>query len=173
MFQRLFAYLMLAVALAVAAPAYAQSATKVGVVDFQTAIQQTKEGQAAQKKLDAAYQAKKNSIDQMENKLRQLKADYDKQASLLSDSARQAKEQELMNLQATYQQTYAQSEQEMQALYGQMMEDLLAKMKMICTQIGKEKGYTLIIEKGAVVYSQDAIDLTTELVKRYDAATPG
>ena len=44
-------------------------------------------------------------------------------------------------------------------------------MKMICTQIGKEKGYTLIIEKGAVVFSTDAIDLTSELVKRYDSST--
>lgn len=173
MFRRLFALLLLAVAMSFASPAMAQAAPKIAVVDFQSAIQQTKEGQAAQKKLDAAFQQKKTAIDQMEGQLRQMKADYDKQASILSDSARKAKEQEMMTLQAQYQQAYLQSEQDMQALYGQLMQNLLDKMKMIVTQIGKEKGYTLIIEKGAVVYSMDSIDLTAELVKRYDASTGG
>lgn len=171
MLSRFAALLMMVFAMAFGSPAMAQSASKIGVVDFQAAIQQTKEGQAAQKKLDAAYQQKKTAIAAMENQLRQMQSDYEKQASILADSARKAKEQELMSAQAQYQQAYQQSEQEMQALYGQLMQNLLDKMKMICTQIGKEKGYTLIIEKGAVVFSTDAIDLTAELVKRYDSST--
>lgn len=173
MLVRFFALLMLAVSMAFATPALAQTATKIGVVDFQSALQQTKEGQAAQKKLDAAFAQKKAAIDAMETKLRALTTDYQKQASILADAARQAKETEIGQLQGQYQQSYAQSEQEMQQLYGQLMQNLLDKMKMITTQIGKEKGYTLIIEKSAVVYSQDAIDLTGELVKRYDAANGG
>ena len=171
MLARLASLLMMVFAMTFASPALAQSAAKIGVVDFQSAIQQTKEGQAAQKKLDTAYQQKKTAIAAMETQLRQMHSDYEKQASILADSARKAKEQELLAAQSQYQQAYQQSEQEMQALYGQLMQNLLDKMKMICTQIGKEKGYTLIIEKGAVVFSTDAIDLTSELVKRYDSST--
>ncbi len=171
MLARLASLLMMVFAMTFASPALAQSAAKIGVVDFQSAIQQTKEGQAAQKKLDTAYQQKKTAIAAMETQLRQMQSDYEKQASILADSARKAKEQELLAAQSQYQQAYQQSEQEMQALYGQLMQNLLDKMKMICTQIGKEKGYTLIIEKGAVVFSTDAIDLTSELVKRYDSST--
>ena len=171
MLARLASLLMMVFAMTFASPALAQSAAKIGVVDFQSAIQQTKEGQAAHKKLDTAYQQKKTAIAAMETQLRQMQSDYEKQASILADSARKAKEQELLAAQSQYQQAYQQSEQEMQALYGQLMQNLLDKMKMICTQIGKEKGYTLIIEKGAVVFSTDAIDLTSELVKRYDSST--
>ena len=171
MLARLASLLMMVFAMTFASPALAQSAAKIGVVDFQSAIQQTKEGQAAQKKLDTAYQQKKTAIAAMETQLRQMQSDYEKQASILADSARKAKEQELLAAQSQYQQAYQQSEQEMQALYGQLMQNLLDKMKMICTQIGKEKGYTLIIEKGAVVFSTDAIDLTSELFKRYDSST--
>ena len=171
MLARLASLLMMVFAMTFASPALAQATAKIGVVDFQSAIQQTKEGQAAQKKLDTAYQQKKTAIAAMETQLRQMQSDYEKQASILADSARKAKEQELLAAQSQYQQAYQQSEQEMQALYGQLMQNLLDKMKMICTQIGKEKGYTLIIEKGAVVFSTDAIDLTSELVKRYDSST--
>lgn len=173
MFAKFTALLLMAFAMAFSTPALAQAAPKIAVVDFQSAIQQTKEGQAAQKKLDATFQQKKTGLDQFEAQLRQMKTDYDKQASILSDTARKAKEQELMQAQQQYQQAYMQSEQDMQAMYGQLMQSLLDKMKMICTQIGKEKGYTLIIEKGAVVFSMDSIDITSELVKRYDASTGG
>lgn len=173
MFARLTALLLVAFAVAFSMPAMAQSAPKIAVVDFQSAIQQTKEGQAAQKKLDATFAQKKASLDQLEAQLRQMKADYDKQASILSDTARKAKEQELMNANSQYQQAYAQSEQDMQSMYNQTMQNLLDKLKMITTQVGKEKGYTLVIEKAAVVFAVDGIDITSEVVKRYDASTGG
>ena len=133
MLARLASLLMMVFAMTFASPALAQSAAKIGVVDFQSAIQQTKEGQAAQKKLDTAYQQKKTAIAAMETQLRQMQSDYEKQASILADSARKAKEQELLAAQSQYQQAYQQSEQEMQALYGQLMQNLLDKMKMIAT----------------------------------------
>jgi Skp family chaperone for outer membrane proteins len=49
-------------------------------------------------------------------------------------------------------------------------------MKVIAEQIGKEKGYTLVLEvsQGAVVYAgPGSTDITAELIKRYDAAYPG
>ena len=130
MLARLAALLMMVFAMTFASPALAQATAKIGVVDFQSAIQQTKEGQAAQKKLDTAYQQKKTAIAALENQLRQMQPDYEKQASILADSARKAKEQELLAAQSQYQQAYQQSEQEMQALYGQLMQNLLDKMKM-------------------------------------------
>ena len=173
MFARLTALLLVAFAVAFSMPAMAQAVPKIAVVDFQSAIQQTKEGQAAQKKLDAAFAQKKASLDQLETQLRQMKADYDKQSSILSDTARKAKEQELMNANSQYQQAYAQSEQDMQTMYNQTMQNLLDKLKMITTQVSKEKGYTLVIEKSAVVFASDGIDITSEVVKRYDASTGG
>lgn len=175
MLVRLFALLAVCLSLFAATPAYAQSAQKIGVVDFQSALEQVKEGVAARTKLESMFKEKKAAIDQMETRLRALKDSYDKQAMLLSDDARKAKENELMQANAAYQQAYAQSEGEMQQLYGQLMEGLISKMQTITQTIGKEKGYTLIFEKneGGVVFSVDAIDLTAELVKRYDAANGG
>ena len=112
----------------------------------------------------------------MEKKIQAMSDEYEKQALILSDSAKKAKEQEIMAAQATYQQTYMQSEQEMQAAYQGLMESLIGKMKVIAEQIGKEKGYTLVLEvsQGAVVYAgPGSTDITAELIKRYDAAYPG
>ena len=74
-----------------------------------------------------------------------------------------------------YQQTYQNSEQEMQQAYGEVMDGLISKMKKICETLGKERGYTIILEinEGGVVYSNAALDITAEVVKRYDAQAGG
>jgi Skp family chaperone for outer membrane proteins len=36
--------------------------------------------------------------------------------------------------------------------------------------MGEEQGYTLIVEKSAVLYSKSALDLTNELIRRYNDA---
>ena len=171
MLARLASLLMMVFAMTFASPALTQSAAKIGVVDFQSAIQQTKEGQAAQKKLDTAYQQKKTAIAAMETQLRQMQSDYEKQASILADSARKAKEQELLAAQSQYQQAYQQSEQEMQALYGQLMQNLLDKMKMICTQIGMPALRVSGLYLALVTLMLAAGVETLELGKRYDSST--
>jgi Skp family chaperone for outer membrane proteins len=64
-----------------------------------------------------------------------------------------------------------QSEQEFQAAYGQAMETLITKMKTTTELIAKEKVYTLVVEvsEGGVVYSVPTIDLTAELITRFNA----
>ena len=177
MLARLFAFLAVAIALTVSSPAMAQAtaAPKIAVVDFQAAMDQVKDGAVAKQKLDAAFRERKAQLDAMETKLRNMKDDYDKTASILADSARKQKENDMMQLQQAYQQAYMQSEQDMQTLHTTLTGGLIEKMTDICEAIGKEKGYTMILERneGGVLYAQGAIDITPELVKRYDAAHGG
>jgi outer membrane protein len=171
MFQRLALFLAL---LFMAAPAVAAEAPKIAVVDFQKALDSVSDGEAARKKLDAAMKDKQANIKNMETQLKTMKDEYDKQSLILSEAARKQKEQEFMNAQMQYQQTAQQAEQEMQQMYTQLMEGLLAKMKAIAGEIGKEKGYDLILETsaGGVVYWGTTLDITQDLITRYNAKNP-
>jgi Skp family chaperone for outer membrane proteins len=62
----------------------------------------------------------------------------------------------------------------MQQLYTQLMEGLLAKMRAIAGDIGKEKGYDLILETsaGGVVYWGNTLDITPDLIARYNLKNP-
>jgi outer membrane protein len=171
MFQRLALFVAL---LFVAAPAVAAEGPKVAVVDFQKALDAVADGEAARKKLDAAMKEKQASIKTLETQLKAMKDEYDKQSLILSEAARKQKEQEFMNAQMQYQQTAQQSEAEMQQMYVQLMEGLLAKMRAIASEIGKEKGYDLILETsaGGVVYWGSTLDITQDLITRYNAKNP-
>ncbi|MFT5685560.1 MAG: outer membrane protein [Myxococcota bacterium] len=155
-------------ALTFSAPAIAGG---IAVVDFQEAINQVSEGETARAQIDALYQQKQAAIANLEAQIQTKMDEYEKQRLILSDAARAAKEQELMQLQQTYQQAGMQAESEMQELYTQKMEALITKMRGISEQIGSERSYDLILEKteSGVVFTGVAVtDITGELIKRYD-----
>ncbi|MCB9779385.1 MAG: OmpH family outer membrane protein [Alphaproteobacteria bacterium] len=156
-------------------PAAHAAELKVAVVDFQSAINQVKDGATAKARLEGMFAEKKKQLENMESKLMTLQGEYEKQAMVLSDAARQQKEKELYELQMQYQQMYMGSEQEMQMAYAEAMEGLIGKMRGISESVAKEKGFTLVLEatEGGVVYWSDTVDITAEVVKRYDAKYGG
>lgn len=156
------------------APAHAAE-LKIATVDLQEAINQVKDGITAKARLEGMFAEKQKAIAGMEQRLTTLDEEYQKQAMILSDAARQQKEQEIMQLQAQYQQLYMASQQEMQMAYAEVMEGLIGKMRTICEEIGKERGYTLVVDvtEGGVVYASTTVDITAEVVKRYDAKHGG
>ncbi len=148
--------------------------TKIGSVDFQRALNDVGEGAQARARLEAMYADKKTAIEKTRKDLEARAADLEKQKLILSDAARKQKEEELYQMQGAFQATAQRAEQEMQQAYYGAMETLIEKMKGIAAQIGKEKGYALIVEvnEGGVVYASPAVDVTDEVIKRYNAANP-
>jgi len=149
--------------------AFAQS---IATVDFQRAINESKKGAAAQAQLEAIFKEKQDAIAGMEQELMTKQEEYQKQAMVLTDTARAAKEQELMQLQGVYQQTAYSAEAEMQQTYGQLMEGLIVELQGVAEKIGDEKGYTLVLEvtEGGVIYAGKGVtDITDALIARYDA----
>ncbi len=163
-----------AAAAAHVAPSAQAAELKIASVDYQKALESVAEGEQARKKLETMFQSKKAAIEQMKTNLDAMQADYQKQSVLLSDTAKKQKEDAIDLAGAQFQQAYQQSEGEMQQAYQGAMEQLIAKMKTITQGIATERGYTLVIEvnEGGVVYTSPSIDITDELIKRYNAANP-
>lgn len=170
MFKRLIALFF--VCFCLAGDAFAE--VKVAVVDFQRALNDVKEAEGVRKKLEGMYGERKATIEKMQKSLEAQKADIDKQSVILADSARKAKEDEFMRATVEFQQTYSRYEQEMQGAYYAAMEQFIEKMRKIAVAIGQERGYTVVLEvtEGGVVYFTPSIDVTDELIKRYNAANP-
>ncbi|MEN9786269.1 MAG: hypothetical protein RLZZ299_1533 [Pseudomonadota bacterium] len=158
-----------------AAPA-ASSAPVAGIatVDFQRALNEVGEGTQARARLESMYADRKAAIERTRKDLETRMADLEKQKLVLSDAARRQKEEELMQMQAQFQATAQRAEQEMQQAYYGAMETLVDKMKSIAAALGKERGLALVLEvnEGGVVYAAPAIDLTPEVITRYNAANP-
>lgn len=156
------------VVLLLAAPALAE--VKIGFVDLQKALNMSKAGVAAKqeignqmKKYEAEFRAKQDA-------LRKQKEELEKQAVLLSDDAKAQKERDFQQNLKELQRFQKDVKDEMQGKDTEFTNRILNEMLEVLQGIGKEGGYTMIVEKkeGAVIYADDSIDLTDELIKAYD-----
>jgi outer membrane protein len=162
-----------ALALALAAPAPARAEQKIGFVDLQRALNEVDEGKAAKATLKHEFDEKQKVLDQKKGDFDLLRAGFEKQASVMSEEARKDKQGELerrgMELQATYVQMQKElSEREREATRG-----IFEKMNAIVREIAEGDGLSAVVQAEALVYAAPSLDLTNELVRKYNARHKG
>jgi len=157
--------------LLLSAPAFAE--TKIAYVNLQKALNDSKAG--AQAKSDIAAQAKEYET---EFKIKQgeflkLKSELEKQAALLSDSAKQEKIKEYQKSGEELQKLQNDVRRKLQQEDEKRTQLILGELSTILQKFGKDGGYTMILERseGGLVYvAESVVDLTAELIKTYDAS---
>jgi Skp family chaperone for outer membrane proteins len=93
---------------------------------------------------------------------------------LLSEEARAATQKEIDKLNVEIQRMQQDAEAEMQDLQQQLQLDFQRKLSPVIQQIAVEKGLHMLISTDAgLVWAEPGLDLTSEIVKRFDAATAG
>lgn len=141
----------------------------IAVVDFQLAVTQTTEGKSAQARIDQMYTARKGEIDKLKTELDREIADYQSRSMILSESARAEAEGQLVAKQQRFEAMYVQYQQEIQQTYGGLLQQLDEKMRTVSVGLAREKGFDVVLDRQAVVFTGPAVvDLTPELVVRYN-----
>jgi outer membrane protein len=162
---------MAAVGLLLAPPSWAADPpVKVGFVDIQAVITQSKEGQAARNKVAAEAAEKQKEISAKEAEIKQMDAELQKQAPILSDAAKKDREEEIRRKLRDLKRLTEDSNRDLAKRESELLSDLLRDVTAVIREYGKQKGYTLIVEKGqgGVIYGSDVADLTKEILERYD-----
>lgn len=162
--------LILIATLLLAAPAFAE--VKVAYVDLQKALNISKAGVAAKNEIAAQVKKYEAEFKTKQEGLQQLKTELEKQAVLLSDSAKAQKERDFQQNVKELQRFQKDIKDELQQKDAEHTKRILNDLFGILQKLGKEGGYTMVLEKneGAVIYADESIDLTDELIKAFDAA---
>lgn len=162
--------LLVALALIVPASASAQD-LKVGYVDLQQALNEVDEGKKAKAKLKKDFEKKQTKLNQMQTELKELKSSLESGGMMLSEDAKRQKVMEFQKKMYELQQTYMALQGELAQAEAKATKKIFDKMGDIIDEIAKEKGYDLVLERteSAVLYAKDDMNLTRELIKRYNA----
>jgi outer membrane protein len=150
---------------------YAQERTKIGFVDIQRVIAESQAGKRARDRFQA--QVKKAEADVLKERqdLERMKAELDKKGPLLKDEERRNLEADLQKRSVTLQRTMADHQQELQAKNNQMMAEILKELEKIVNEVGKAEKFTLILERSQILYSDQAIDITSKVIETYNGRT--
>jgi outer membrane protein len=148
-----------------------QPAVKIGYVDFQKALNEIEEGKRVKAQLEREFRQRQQQLDQKQNQVVQLKEQLESQGMMLSEAARREKAMEFQQSMAELQQLYMTLQSELAQKEAEATKRIFDKMREIIAEIGREQSYTMVFEKteSAVLFARDGLDLTDELIKRYNA----
>lgn len=153
--------------------AYADTITmKIGVVDLMKALNESDAGKKAKAELESVIKSKQAVINEKGKAIEKLKAELDKQSSVLSPDAKKSKQDDLDRLMRDYQRMVSDSQSDVKKRESELTDGILKGLRAVIQKIGQKEGYTIIIEnaEGIVLYSKKNLDLTDEVIKQYDAA---
>ncbi len=145
-------------------------AVKIGLVDLQKVLVESKKGREPLAKLKADMDAKNRDLDTQEKKIRQMVADLEKQQSVLSEAARKDKEKAIQKAKVDLNRTAEDLNREFGERERDVRQRLVREVTTVVQDYGKKNGYVLIIEVRAagVMYSSEGADISKEIIAAYD-----
>lgn len=159
----IFLFLLLAV------PVWGQEGVKIGFVDLDRALNESRAGRSALEKLQTKVKETESRLLKEKQELERLRSDIDKKGLLLKEVERRNLEKEFQRRVRNYQREMRDSQEELNQRKNELMADILKGLEKVVTEIGKKEKFTLILERGQVLYTDQGVDITDTVIKRYDS----
>lgn len=139
---------------------------KIAHVNTNELLEQMPERAKAEKELEKYYGELQEQLKTMYTEYQNKLQDYQANAETMSNLVKQSKEKELVDLESRITAFQANAESDFDAKRAELLKPLLEKIQNAINTVGKEKGYTYILDlaTGAAVYvGTDAVDVTKDV----------
>jgi outer membrane protein len=162
--------LVAVISAAAALPAFAQE--KVAVIDVQRVVTESDPGKEVMQRLKAITDAKSQEGQALQTQLATLQDQFNKQRFTVSEARQAEMSKEIEDKQIAIRRFQDDAQREVQDAQRRELGKLEERILPIINQIGKEKSFTLIFNKfqSGLVYADEAIDITDEVIRRFNTA---
>jgi outer membrane protein len=147
----------------------AQPGVRIGVVDIQQVLNQSQKGVAMKQKLDQERAARQRELDARQQEVMKLQAEFEKQAPLLSEQAKRERSEALQRKVRDVRRIAEDANRDFDKRVREAEVDVTREIFGIVQEYGKDQGFSVILERSTMIYAAPAVDITAEVVKRYDA----
>lgn len=151
------------------APAWAAQPVRIGLVDVQQVLNQSQKGMAVKQKLDQDRAVRQKELDARQQEVVKLQAELEKQAPVLSEQAKREKSEAIQRKVRDARRIAEDANRDFEKRVREAEMDITREIFGVIQEYGKDQGYTVILERSTVVFGAPAIDLTAEIIKRYDS----
>ncbi len=158
-------------ATAVLAQTSAPPAVKVGVVNQDKVLNDSEEGKRLKSDLEKLRSVKAAAIDAKEKEIKLLQDQVLSAQLSLSDEKREEIARQLKRKRVEYERLNDDASAEFQEAANRAQGRLVTLFRDMIAKYGVEKGYTVILEKGTLYFATDAVDITDEVLVRFNAST--
>jgi len=144
--------------------AWADTPTKLGVVNVSLLIEQAPQAKAASKKLEQEFAPQQKELEKLARKLDALQKAYSKNKLAMSAAQRAAKEREIALLTREIQRRRSDIQELVNLRRNEELSKLQALINQAIRDIGESQHFDLILYDG-IAFSSKRIDITPQVLK--------
>jgi outer membrane protein len=160
-------------AIACSMSAWAQT-QKLAVIDMQSALLGTKDGQKAVAELKARFTPKEQELQKRQQDLQSKQDQYRKTENTISDEAKASLQRDIDALQRTLQRDSDDANQDLQQEQQRILGELSQKMNQVLNKYASDKQITMIFDVSGqpnnILFASTTTDITRDIIGLYDAA---
>jgi outer membrane protein len=164
-----FAIGVMLLALAQLGVGVAHADIRLAYVDIQRALNECRNGKAAKEQFRTRVERLEGQLQGEQEQVQNLKDELEKKGPLMQPDQRQNLEDDYERRLRQFQDDYKNSRDELQQRDNEMTGEIVRDIAVVVRQIGIKNGYTMVMEKGSLLWATPGIDITDQVIRAYDA----
>jgi outer membrane protein len=164
--KRLMAAVTL-LALIAAAPARAD--IKLAYVDVQRALNECEAGKTAKAEFRVKVQGVEQKLQREQTDVANLKDELEKKGMLMKPEQRQSLQDEYLNKAKNFERNFKDSKDDLERKDQEMTAKIIHDIAEVIRNVGEKSGYTMVMEKGQILWGIPSIDITDQVIRTYNS----
>lgn len=143
----------------------ARAETKIGYVNPAALLQESPQAEQIQRRLQQEFSGRRDELERQQKRIRDLEADLQKNAMLLSEEQRRKRERDVIETRREFKHTKEKFEDDLRLRQQEELDKLREELLAAVQEFAKQRDYDLILFEG-VIYWDQSVDVTPEVLKR-------
>jgi outer membrane protein len=160
--------LMAAALLALLAATPARADVKLAYVDVQRALNECEAGKKAKAEFRVKVEGVEQKLQSEQNEIQNLKDRLEKKGMLMKPEERQNLQDEYVNKAKNFERNFKDSKDELERKDQEMTGMIIHDLAEVIRDLGEKNGYTMVMEKGQILWGISNIDITDQVIRTYN-----
>ncbi len=157
----------LAIALwCLASPAFAE--LKIAVLDVQRAVLQSEEAQAFVQQVQEQLGPDETKVRKLQADAQKLQERMQKDGAIMSEAERRELAEQLEEMAVNYKYLLGKLQSAQKEKQQQLLTQMNPKLEQAVREVLSEERYDLVLQRQALVFASDSIDITAKVTARLD-----
>ena len=158
------------VCIGLAAPVRAAD-LRIAVVDMQRALNECEAGKRAKDQVKAKFEKSQDDLKRQREDLDRRKEEYERKATVLKEEERRNLEKDLEARSLEFKRKFEDFQRDLKRTDAELTSTIVEDLYGVVREYGAKNTYSLVLEasSGALLYGDNALDITDEIVKIYNA----
>lgn len=159
----------LLIGLLVSMPVQADGALKIGFVNVEAVMLESKTGIQFKADMEKFNKDKTSALRKEEEKLKEMKAKFDKEMMTLTDVQKQEREKAFQEKYRAYQQMGMGAENELRQKQTEYQKTSIEAIRRIAGEVAKAEKFNAVFVTGAALFIDNGLDITQKVSEKFDS----